>query len=618
MLKALVTHPWISGVASLLVLTAAFFGGAYEACWLGKFSVKEVRTGLAACSGVEGNLRVAILRSEYTGKFFASSGKFDADAEYWHEHLRNLKIPCDLISDARLELDLKPYRVLVLPSAVCLSKKERENIRAFLKEGKGVICTWATGTRDEEGNWEGWDFLQELTDADSFKASQRNPPWLVSFSNGNPVSAGTPSGTRIQVDSPERLEATAVAVDGYWSDTLLSPIDPALPPNFLGAVIHNQYDSGRVVWFGFQENSAVAEGSSKAILDSVLTNALAWAGQRVLGAVEPWPWGYSSAVVLALDVEQDYENASYAAHAFLRSQTKGTFFCVTSLVKRDQDLVHLLQRAGELASHGNTHEDFREPWVLAQFLRLESSRWALWRLGKTWVEGFHPPEDVANPRTIQALAGAGFHYYLASGEGLNSALPVVIEVSQSLGRLHRELKLVKLARMTDDDLHFSRLGIVGLEPNWIVKRVLSDSDIVTSLGGLYVLAYHTQGLSAPEYAGVLSQLIEQWKNRATWITTTGEVAEWWAKRSQLSVSISGGHDPSALRLTVVCQGKEPTGGAVLSIYPPSGSSGAQVIPVGAGASAPKVISDPSNERLKLAFGTLEPGRTYTYELKLSH
>ncbi len=616
MLKLLSRHPWTIATASLCLLSAVLCYGAYRVCLLGKFSFREVTTGLAAYTGREANPRVAVLRGEYTARFFGSAGTLDAHAAYWRELLPSLNIPCDLISDAQLEEGLNPYQVLVLPSAVCLSEREKQNIRAFLKGGKGVVCTWAVGTRDEQGNWSGWNFLQELTGADSFQSPQRDPPWLISFANGSPVTVGAPSGSRIQVDSPERLEAKALTADAYWSDAHLSPVDPALPPNFLGAVIHQPLGPGRVVWFGFQENSAIEGRDNKVILDSALTNAVVWAGQRVLAAVEPWPRGHSDAVVLALDVEQDYENASYAADAFLKDQTKGTFFCATNTVRQDRDLVQLLQRAGELASHGNTHQDFSGPWVLPQFFRLESSRWTLWRLGKTWAGGFHAPEDVANPRTIRALAGAGFRYYLASGEGHNSVLPVILEVSQSLATFHRELRLVRLSRMTDDDLHFSPLGIGGLEPRWIVERVLSDFDIVSGLGGLYVLAFHTQGLSAPEYSGVLSQLIEKWKNRATWVATGQEVAEWWAKRSQLSVWVFE-NAPGVLRLWIVYEGDKPIEGVVLTIYPPTGAYQGQIVSVEGGIAPPQITPDPPKGRIRLSFEKFEPGGAYAYDFKLS-
>lgn len=615
MLTSLLSRWKVLGGTCVVLLTAVSLRLAYQWCWLGEFSVEIVSQKGVTLSQVHADYRVAVLRSEYSAKYLASGSSYDAHVKYWQGLLRTLKIPCEVISDARLEEGPLPHQVLVLPSALCLSKKERENIRSLLKEGKGVICTWATGVRDDQGNWKGWDFLQELTGADSFQSSDREPPWLITFSSASPVTVGVPAASRVQVSSPERVEATALRVDGYWSTARLAPVQITLPSNFLGAVLRHQFERGRVVWFGFQENSAVAGGSNKFILDSALANALAWAGQRVLCAVEPWPAGKSAAVILALDVESQYENAAYAARALLKSRTKGTFFCETNLVKRDRDLVLLLGRAGELASRGDTREGFTNRSLPVQFFRLGSSRWTLWRLGKVWATGFHAPEEVLDPRATQALAGSGFHYYLTSSDGAYSVLPETVKVSQKLKRFHRDLQLVRLARMTDDDLHLSPLGIVGMDPNWIVQRVLNDFEMTKALSGLYILAYHTQGLSSPEYASVLTILGEKLRAEGAWMATAEEVVEWWEKRNALSFRIweTGSNE---LQLTLICTATQPIEGPILSLYPPEGVSQAQVTSVGARSFAPVVIPEPLTGRVQLVLGKLDPGKIYQYKLRL--
>lgn len=620
MFKRLSTGAWIVGFAGLLLLGGALSWAAYEACWLGRCSFETVAAEAAAYAEPDAGLRVAVLRSEYTARFLAAGGNYDAHVEYWCERARKRKIPCEVISDSDLEGGLKSHRVLVLPSAVCLSEQEKSNIRAFLRDGKGVIATWATGTRDEKGDWKGWDFLRELTGADTFKSSERNAPWFVTFFGGSPLTAGMAAGSRIQVASPERLEAVTLGVDGYWSDARLFPADSALPANFQAALLHLQLERGRVVWYGFQENSAVAGGNDKALLDSTLDNSVAWAGQRPLALVEPWPFPYRAAAIFALDVREDSENAGYAADSLLKGQAKGTFFCWPETLKKNPELTHKLRRAGELAAQETPSTAPARAWMPSRFMRVESFRWRLRWAGGAWPSGFESPDGPMTPQTLRALAGGGFRYYLANAEG-NSVLPTIFKVSQSLGKFHRDLRLVRLARMTDDDLHLSPLGMIGLDTQWIERRVLSDFEVVGGLGGLYVLSYHTAGLSAPQYAGVLSALAAQLRNAQTWVAAADDVASWWVARGKVSVTVSE-RDRGALRVTIVSRAENPIQGIVLTVYPPSnppaGFSGAHVLPVGANNSPPpRVVPDPSNGRVKLAFGKLEPGTTYTYELKPS-
>ncbi len=603
----------IFGAAGLLLVLAAVFWLAYEVCWLGKFSIQPEPPEPAAFFVADSEFRVAILKSEYTARFLGSSPRYEGHAQYWQRLLQSLKIRWDSISDGQLEGDLKPYRVLVLPSAVCLSEKETANIRAFVKDGKGVISTWATGTRNEHGKWKGWDFLRELTGADSFEPDEGNPPWFVSFLAGSPITAGAPAGARVQVASPERLKATALNVDGYWGDARLFPVDSSRPSNFQGAVLRHQLERGRVVWYGFQENSAVAGGNDKALVDSVLSNGIFWAGQQLLYTVDAWPSNYSAAVVLALETDEDYENATYAVNVLLKSQAKGTFFCDADVVKKNPELMRYLKRAGEVAVEGTPPSHFTQSRILPQLILLETPRWKLWRLVGRWASGFVSPATLSTPVTLRALVGARYRYYLTSLEG-NSVRPVMLKVSQSWAGLHRELKLVRLARTTDDDLHLSPLGTVGLAPQWIVRRVLSDFDTVSGLGGLYVLAYHTRGLSAPEYAGALSQLIEHWRGHAAWVATAEEVADWWTKKSQVSVSISG-RGPNSFRVRVASRAQSPIEGVVLSLYPPPDSLHARVMTFGAQSALPQVIPDQANEHIRLMFEKLDPGKTLTYEVE---
>lgn len=615
MLKRLFTAGKLIGAVSLLLVVVA--GGArlaYQWCWLGHLSYDFLPPSSSMYSGLDPDFRVAVLRGEYSERYFEKSSHFASHAEYWRDLMKSSQIPCDLISDERLERGLQGYRVLVLPAAVCLSEKEKANIRTFLAEGKGVVSTWATGARDEKANWKGLDFLQELTDAVGFQFRDRQPPWFVAFQNRSPVTEGVPAASRLQVYSPERLDASAVSVDGFWSTSGFGPVDKEALPETLGALLRNRLGRGRVVWFGFHENSAVAGGNNRLILDSALSNAVAWAGQRVVAAVNPWPWGYPSAAVFALDMQHEPDNAGYAARALMKTGTKSTFFCLSDLVKGNSELVRHLESSGELALQGDSLEDFTNRSFEAQLLRLKVSRWRLRRLGGTWVSGFHPVKEVVPRPTVRALAGSGFTYFLESGDRLGSLLPATIAVTQTWRNYRRDLTLVRLGRVADDDVHFSPYGVEGLETGWIVRRVQADFDVITRLGGLYVLGYHTQGLGAPEYADVLRTLSDKFRMAPAWVTTARSVADWWAERSQLLVRLSG-RAPDGLRLIVASPAKVQVGGAVVRLYPPEGYTKARVVSSGGPGIPPSVFADPQNGRIELTFPKLDPGGVYSYKIE---
>ena len=605
-LKRLVLFFFLVGVPAGMLFSYEFF-------LLGVVESKELAPLPAVDLAPPQGIRVAILRSEATARFLATGEAYVAHSAYWAELLGSLRVPYDIISDEQLESELDLYQVIVLPSAVCLSARQKTNLSAFLRAGKGVVATWATGTRDERGAWKDWDFLRELTGAVAFELKERPAPWYVSFYGGTPLSAGPGAAARVQVTLPERVEATALQVDAYWSDFTLFPMDPKLPETYLGAVLRRQRENGRVVWLGFQENAAAGGGQDKLILDAVLANAIHWAGQGLVAEVNPWPAPYDSAVVIALNVEDRSENARYAAQRLLRRQAPGTFYCTGAFVRESGYLMRTLNYAGEVASHGETHEPFTRASANQQLLSLWQSRVTLWRLSGRWVSGFHPPNDIYDQGTLRALAGARFHYYQVGPEG-NSALPHRVRVVQRMERFERGRELVRLTRMTSDDRSLSPLGITGLEPDWIVQRIGFDSGIIRALGGLYILSMHSYGLSSPEFADVLTPLVEHWRDGSTWLTTAGEVAGWWQSRARLSVLATDWRE-NAFLLTVRSASSEALEGVVLNLYPPAGVQAGEVA-VRSGNTTARIEPDPERARLRLILGKLEPGRTNQFEIKL--
>src|SRR5947208_8308399 len=165
----------------------------------------------------------------------------------------------------------------------------------------------------------------------------------------------------------------------------------------------------------------------------------------------------------------------------------------------------------------------------------------------------------------------------------------------------------------EDDLHYSPLGMVGLDPSWIRQRAESDSEIIHGLGGLYVFAFHSQGFSAPEYVGIIPQLVDHFHQSGTWIATADEVARWWELRSHLSLSVSdkGG---SGIRLSVEYGGAVPLENVALDLYPPGDSAHAQVVALGKPQVPAQLIPGNDPGRLTLKLGRLEPGMTYFYEI----
>jgi hypothetical protein len=403
-------------------------------------------------------------------------------------------------------------------------------------------------------------------------------------------------------------------VDAYWSDFRLFPVDSKLPAEFLGSVLHHRFEhNGRVVWLGFQENAAVAGGPDKHILDTVLLNATAWARGETVAAINPWPAPYSTAVLMALNLESGADNARYAAETLLRNHARGVFYCAVDHLRNNPALLQALGPAGEIGCQGWRQQSGLQPrqqWRL--WYDLWRSRRQLKQLSNSDVAGFFPLHERLRSAAIPMLAASHYRYFLVGAEG-NSVMPQILSVSAQWGPVRRQWPLLRLVRMGDDDLSLSPLGLTGLDQDWVVERILADAEVISSLGGLYVFGYHSQGLSAPEYSAALGRVVQGWQSKRAWIATGADVTDWWRSRQQLAVGVST-LENGALRLTVTYTGRAPIDGAVLSIYCPTETPTFSTAVAKAGASSPELIVDAEHQRLQLRLPRLVAG-SYSYELR---
>ena len=208
------------------------------------------------------------------------------------------------------------------------------------------------------------------------------------------------------------------------------------------------------------------------------------------------------------------------------------------------------------------------------------------------------------------MAGAGLAYYL-SGTTSESVYPSLLAVERRWGPLHQQRHMVRFHRTIDDDLGLSPLGIMGLEPQWILRRALSDFEIIRELGGLYVFAYHTQGFGTPEYVRMVADLSEELRRRGSWIATGREMADWWKMRHEIAVSMTE-PSPGTIQVSVISHAREQLNEVALSVYPTDNTQGWMLDSSGTGGVG--LAPDETGEALRLMLGPLEPSKTNNYRL----
>jgi hypothetical protein len=99
--------------------------------------------------------RVALVYSQQTAWFYGgdrAGGKVEDPTLGWYQALIEARIPFEMVHDRLLDPEhLAPFKTLILPNVAALSGSQCDQLRAFVKDGGGLIATYETSLYDEWG-----------------------------------------------------------------------------------------------------------------------------------------------------------------------------------------------------------------------------------------------------------------------------------------------------------------------------------------------------------------------------------------------------------------------------------------------------------------------------------
>jgi type 1 glutamine amidotransferase len=164
---------------------------------------------------------------------------------------------------------IRPYRVLYLADVTHLSEKRIQNIKAFVREGGGLVASYASSLFDASGNRQRRFALEELVRAAPIEPAGELAETLTSYRSmtGGPYDLYLAGRVR-----PSLADVTPLwhflpvrALDGgeVWKDIVTGDgLRPILP-----GVIVSQYGKGRVVYCASGLESLFLQQNSSAVGD---------------------------------------------------------------------------------------------------------------------------------------------------------------------------------------------------------------------------------------------------------------------------------------------------------------------------------------------------------------
>lgn len=440
-------------------------------------------------------LRIALLRSESTAIAFGENrdGYYHL-IEMWRQFFESEGFGYRIVESVPQGDEVRNYNLLVLPATYSMQAYEREAVKRFLRSGRGVFMTWATGTRNEYGQWERYSLLSEVAGLDLATAppsvDEKSNVSSVLLSGGYPLTANLNPGTFLRVTAYDQPVSAIVRenrtrIDGIWANAedrtyaLHSLRDRA-------AVVHGNYFDGRFGWMGFTIASVQQSPAQQATFLNLIRSSLFWCGQQVHAFKPVWPDNRMSMISVTQNIESEQDFRQDILDLAGRYR-----FALTSFVQPDLFLSHpaqvaSLQRAGEVGILAPGGEDYAGVSMHKQ--REQMQEWlkrAESVLGESPIGLRFADENQLQDATLDAAVRAGFVY--VTSPNADRLVPEPIRSYRPVKLVTRPRTLWKIPEMP----YVPPRVISGLLRNPMTDQFAQ----ISVLGGYYGLSFRPSAMN---------------------------------------------------------------------------------------------------------------------------
>lgn len=493
---------------------------------------------------------------------YLKTGGLDAknNLRIWETFLRKYKIPFQLVNTVE-RLEAASSGVLLLPTSVALSARERQAVAIFRAKGGSVLASWLAGVRGDKGEWLGFGFMESTLDAKvvgDTRSEEEEDNFMMPYGD-NPITHHLPAGQRVWMEVvketyPLRLVGRNPAAQIMdWSRTFV--------PDKTGTVIvfdEKAQSTGRLsrsVVLGYPERLWLAADPKS--LEAIAHNALTWLLRQPDAYTSAWPQSYRSAVIFAVDSTDEFNPADLElANLLKKNGLLATYYVMTQIVMKSVPILKQIQAQGhEIAYMADRFIGYRNQSPAAQAKRLETMRLEMKNSGLDIAAdaGFHPPMDSYDKTTEQLIYANGFGHFVSFTDITDARLPF-IATPQGISTSTTGATVV-LPRTLSGPEDAMDAG----DAEAALKTFLSELDLSQKMSALSILRLAQQPFITKEQWNDILGYIKS-PNEKIWVATAGQVADWWRERDRVSFRLET--DPAAPLLSVTIKGNTPLKQAV--------------------------------------------------------
>jgi len=557
-----------------------------------------------------------LLYASPTTRAYFSAGRLDAtvNTRVWEVFLRKYKIPFQMMTSVG-QLEKAQHGVLLLPSSVALSEREKQAVIDFRAKGGGVLASWLTGVRNENGDWRGFGFMEDALDVKVVGNTEADEDdnFMMPFGD-SPVTHHLPAGLRVWLERAEgwyplRLVGQHPAAQLMdWSRTVVAGKPGA-------AIVFNERNSSsgllsRSVVLGYPERLWLT--AEPKLQEAIAHNALMWLLRQPAAYISAWPYPYTSAFVLAVDspdfiAETDLDFAKSVEEA-------GGWATYYVLSENAEESAYILQkikaRGHEIAYLGDRFDGFKGQSSDAQAKRLDTMRSELKAAGVEVAmnAGFRAPMESSDGVTTKLLMERGFDHYVSFMDASDARLPFFAVPDAGAGKPANSLVVLPRTQGGPEDSEDDS------GPENLLRTYIAELDLAEQMAALSVVRITNQSLlGAPGLAAFFKDM--KARRGRMWMATAGQTANWWRERERVNVSLDVLAVAPLLTVTIDGDTSLQQAVTVLVNLPAVGSSLRLVAKDGKGKT-PKIASV-DNWRAAVVLQGLAPG-TYYWHMYFDH
>ena len=496
--------------------------------------------------------QVAVYASVATKAYFSKTGVDGSiNVQVWSVFLAKYRIPFQVITGAD-KLEMTSARVLVLPSTVVLSEREKLAVITLRAKGVNVLASWLTGVRSESGDDLGYGFMEKALDVKVLGTTEAEVKEEYLLPHGdNPVTHYLEAGTRIWMERIKGLYPLRLA----GRQTAAQMMDWSRTPVFgkaTSAVVFDERTelsgrSSRSIVLGFPEQLWLSADPKQ--VEAMAYNAVVWLLRQPAAYVAAWPYPFRSAFVMAVDLEDTVSDIDMAyAKRLEEAGGRGTYYVLSETASKSPAKLNKLKAAGhEIAYLGDNYTDFRGYPEAVQSRRLDKMRQLMKDSGVEMASnaGFHAPMDSFDKTTEKLLQSGGFGYLLAANDASEARLPFFATGQGGSAAAAGDNALVVLPRTQSGPED----SVDNCQPEVGLKPFLNELDLSEKMAGLSVVSVSGKSdLTEVQSAEIFSYINA--RRERSWLTTAGQVADWWRERRRVSVRLEPGDNSPRLVVSI--------------------------------------------------------------------